>query len=104
MWHAELSQKPYPRKLKYTVRASGTGAMSVGFARYRDTADSKAKHGYRREFLKPSGIGGTYELSAEMKNYCGEYEIAADEWCSIAVSCVRGDILVESVSVEPLGK
>jgi hypothetical protein len=104
MWHAELSQKPYPRKLKYTVRASGKGTMSVGFVRYRDTLDNKAKHGYRREFLKPSGVGGTFELSAEMKDYRGEYEIAANEWCSIAVSCVRGDILVDGVSVEPVGK
>lgn len=104
MWHGELSQKPYPRKLKYAVRASGNGTLKVGFVRYRDTMDPKAKHGYRRECLKPSGVGGTYVLSGKMEDCCGEYEIAADEWCSIAVSCERGNILVESVNVERIGK
>jgi hypothetical protein len=104
MWHGELSQKPYPRKLKYAVRASGNGTLKVGFIRYRDTMDPKAKHGYRRECPKPSGVGGTYVLSGKMEDCCGEYEIAAGEWCSIAVSCERGNVLVESVNVERTGK
>lgn len=100
MWHGELSQKPYPRKLKYTFRASGNATAKVGFVRYRDTNDSKAKHGYRREVLKPSGEGGSYQLSSEAKDYSGEYEVAANEWCSIMISCAKGEMLLDSVNVE----
>jgi hypothetical protein len=102
LWHGALKQDVKPRRLKYTVRASGKGSLSVGFIRYNDTRDRKAKHGYRRKQLHPSGIGGTYRLSDGVKEFSGEYEVAANEWCSIMVSASGEEAVVESVSVDPL--
>jgi hypothetical protein len=102
MWHGALKQDVKPRRLKYTVHASGKGSLSVGFIRYNDTRDRKAKHGYRRKQLHPSGIGGTYRLSDGVKEFSGEYEVAANEWCSIMVSASGEEAVVESVSVDPL--
>ena len=100
LWHGALAQDVKPRLLKYTVRASGKGQLSVGFIRYNDTKDRKAKHGYRRRQLHPSGTGGTYLLSDGVKEFRGEYEVAANEWCAIMVSASGEEAVVESVSVE----
>ena len=102
MWHGELRQVMKPRRLKFSIRAAGTGTLSVVFFRYNDTTDRNAPHGYRRKQIQPSGNGGKFELSADVKMFEGDYEVPADEWCSIGLIAVDGEALVYGVSVEPL--
>ena len=104
MWHGALRQAAKPRRLKYSIRASGHGRLNVNFIRYRDTDDRKAKHGYRREQLHPSGKGGAYDLQKTVADFKGEYEIAPNEWCSIVVEAEGGEAFVEFVSVEACEK
>lgn len=101
MWHGELRQAPRPRSLRFSVRAAGSGRLSVLFFRYRDVDDPKAPHGYRRSQLQPSGVGGDFELAGDPQTFEGEYEIAPDEWCSIGLVAKGGEARVFSVSVAP---
>ena len=101
MWHGELRQSLKPRKLKFSVRAAGSGAFRVEFFRYTDTTDSKAPHGYRRRQILPSGDGGKFALSDVLNTFVGEYEVPADEWCSIALVADGGETRITSVTVDP---
>ena len=102
MWHGALKQAERPRSMRFTFKASGTATVHVYFYRYRDTSDDTAPHGYRRKQITPSGLGGKFKLSDEVKEYTGEYEIPAGEWCQIALVAYDGDAAIRSVVVDPL--
>jgi hypothetical protein len=89
MAHGELRQSPVARRIRFSFRAKGEGAVRVAFYRYTDVADTNnadrfKKHTYKRIAHKPNGEGGTFALSSEMATYSGEYVIAPGEWCAIA--------------------
>ena len=77
-----LGQKPAPRRIRVTFRASGKGVLHVGAHRYTDTRDVKAKHGYRRT-LKPTATFFKAPLEEKQKLFSCEYTIPADEWMAL---------------------
>ena len=80
-----LAQKPYPRHIRITFRASGKGTLQVGAHRYNDTQDGKAKHGYRRKNFPTASIYRA-KLTSEQKFYTCEYTVNANEWMALRFS------------------
>ena len=103
MAHGALGQSQEPRKLRYEFLAKGPGKVNVGFYRYVDTPNRKAKHGYDRKFIPEGGKGGTYTLTDKPSLFSGEYTVPAGEWNSIVLSSQDG-ATVYSVVVTPLAK
>ena len=102
----ELGQKPFPRKIRVTFRASGKGTLLVSAQRYCDTRDVKAKHGYRRTNLPTTGFFKA-QLDKKQKLYTCEYTINANEWMGLrfTVPGKKGDfVLLDDVSVTKLDK
>ncbi len=99
----ELWQKPQPRRVQVTFRATGNGLLRVAFYNYSDTPDRKAKHGYRRKFL-PSTIVGEFKLDGKPAILQCEYTIPANQWAGLALSMAKGTAEVDDVSVTMLGK
>ena len=102
MWHGALKQADRPRRMVYSLKASGTGRVVVSFYRYRDAYDANAKGHNRREMLKPDATGETFVLTDEMRTFTGEYEVPADEWDSIVLQAAGGTAILDDVSVVPL--
>ena len=102
MWHGALKQAERPRRLRFSFKASGGGTVQVMFHRYRDTSDDTAPHGYRRKQITPSGSGGSFALSPEVREHAGEFEVPAGEWCQIVLAVAGGDAAIRTVSVDPL--
>ena len=96
-----LAQKPVPRKIRVTFRASGKGTLLASAQRYRDTRDVKAKHGYRRTNLPTTGFFKA-ELGTKQKLYSCEYTINANEWMGLRFTILgkKGDFaLLDDVFV-----
>ncbi len=94
----ELWQKPYPRKIRITLRASGKGKLITEFYNYSDTPDRKAKHGYKRKFL-PSRKAGEFELKSTPGIYQCDYTINANEWSTLVFRAEKGTAEIDDVAV-----
>jgi hypothetical protein len=77
-----MAQKEYPRKIRVSFRTSGKGTLHVAAHRYNDTADGKAKHGYRRKNF-PTTTFCKVPLTPEQKFHSCEYTINANEWMAL---------------------
>ncbi len=94
----ELWQKPEPRFIKVTLKASGTGKLVVSFYNYSDTPDATAKHGYKRSFL-PSTKAAEFVLTEAPQTFECEYEIKANQWAALAIFLGKGNAEVDDVTV-----
>ncbi|MBQ7177945.1 MAG: DUF4838 domain-containing protein [Victivallales bacterium] len=94
----ELGQKPSPRKISYSFKASGKGKLNVYMIRYNDTPDPKAKHGYRRTIHHPAGNGGTFTLTQSPQLFSGEYTIQPNEWIGFRFAN-QGEAIIDDVSL-----
>ena len=84
-----LAQKPQPRNIQVTFKASGKGTLLVAAHRYTDTKDGKAKHGYRRK-NHPTNIFYQAKLTGKPRFYTCRYTIKANEWMGLRFAIKGG--------------
>ena len=91
--HGPLACAPVPRKLAYSFRAKGKGALKVEFVRYKDGAKGK-------DWMpQPWGWGGEYELTDDWKVFSGTYTINPGEHVGMAFAPPKSGCLIDDVNV-----